>query len=89
MRHESTSDERLPGRQAATAPRFRVTRTGRCVYAVADDAQPLNQPLTKERDMAAVGKMTIVIVGLAVVAGVVIGVQSLPDLNRYLRIRSM
>ncbi len=39
--------------------------------------------------MAAVGKITMVIVGLAIVAGVVIGVQSLPDVNRYLRIRNM
>jgi hypothetical protein len=89
MPHESTSDERLSGRQTATAKRFRVTGTDRCLYAVADEAQPLNQPLPKERDMAAVGKITMVIVGLAIVAGVVIGVQSLPDVNRYLRIRNM
>jgi hypothetical protein len=49
MPHESTADERrLSGRQTATAKRFRVTGTGRCLYAVADEAQPLNQPLTKD-----------------------------------------
>ncbi|MGH3564402.1 MAG: DUF6893 family small protein [Mycobacterium sp.] len=39
--------------------------------------------------MATVGKMAAVIVGMAVVAGVVIGVASVPDVKRYLRIRRM
>jgi hypothetical protein len=88
MRYGSIADERRhapPERQAPTGPRYRVTGTGRYLYAVADKVQPH----TKEREMAAVGKLAVVIAGLAVVAGVLIGWQSREDLNRYFRIRSM
>jgi hypothetical protein len=39
--------------------------------------------------MQAVGIVATVIVGLVIVAGVVIGVRSVPDVRRYLRIRRM
>jgi len=39
--------------------------------------------------MQAVGIAATVIVGLVIVAGVVIGVRSVPDVRRYLRIRRM
>ncbi|MGH3849733.1 MAG: DUF6893 family small protein [Pseudonocardiaceae bacterium] len=88
MGYESIADEHRhasPGRQAATRVRSRVTATGRYPYGVAGEVQPL----TKEPDMAAIGRTTSVIVGLILIAGVVIGVQSVPDLTRYLRIRRM
>jgi hypothetical protein len=88
MRHESIADEQRlvpPARQAVTRPRSRVTETGRHLYAVADEVTPL----TKEHDMAAVGKVAAVMVGLVILTGIVIGVASAPDVNRYLRIRRM
>ena len=39
--------------------------------------------------MPGVGVAATAIVGLIVIAGVVIGVQSFPDLRRYLQIRKM
>lgn len=39
--------------------------------------------------MEVVGWIATIIVGLAVLAGVVIGVRSIPDVQRYLRIRQM
>jgi hypothetical protein len=39
--------------------------------------------------MATIGRTTSVIVGLALIAGIVMGVQSVPDLKRYMRIREM
>lgn len=39
--------------------------------------------------MEAIGIVTLSVLGLAVVGGVVVGVLSLPDIKRYLRIRSM
>lgn len=39
--------------------------------------------------MQAVGVAASVVVGLIILAGVVVGVRSLPDLNRYLRMRHM
>lgn len=39
--------------------------------------------------MEVVGVGATVLVGLAVVAGLVIGLRSLPDLRRYSRIRRM
>jgi len=39
--------------------------------------------------MQAVGVVASVVVGLIVLAGVVLGVRSLPDLNRYRRMRQM
>jgi len=36
-----------------------------------------------------VGKVTTVLVVAAVGAGVVVGVRSIPDIKRYLRIRQM
>jgi hypothetical protein len=39
--------------------------------------------------MQAVGVAASVVVGLIVLAGVVLGVRSLPDLNRYHRMRQM
>jgi hypothetical protein len=39
--------------------------------------------------MRAVGITATVIVGLIILAGVVIGVRSAPDVRRYLRIRRM
>lgn len=39
--------------------------------------------------MQAVGVAASVVVGLIVLAGVVLGVRSLPDLNRYRRMRQM
>ncbi|MGH3961511.1 DUF6893 family small protein [Mycobacterium sp.] len=88
MRHESIADEHRhapAARQAATRPRSRVTGTGRHLYAMPGEVQ---LP-TKEPDMAAIGRTTSVLLGLILIAGVVIGVQSVPDLKRYLRIRRM
>jgi hypothetical protein len=39
--------------------------------------------------MQAVGIAATVIVGLVIAAGVVIGIRSVPDVRRYLRIRRM
>jgi hypothetical protein len=39
--------------------------------------------------MQAVGVAASVVVGLIVLAAVVVGVRSLPDLNRYRRMRQM
>ena len=39
--------------------------------------------------MEVVGWIAAVIVALVVLAGVVIGVRSIPDVKRYLRIRQM
>jgi hypothetical protein len=39
--------------------------------------------------MAAVGYVATVVVGLIVVGGVVIGLRSIPDARRYLKIRRM
>lgn len=39
--------------------------------------------------MESVGVATAVVVGLVVVAGLVIGVKSIPDAKRYLRMRRM
>lgn len=39
--------------------------------------------------MAIVGDIAVILVGLAIIAGLVLGVFSLPDIRRYLRIRKM
>jgi hypothetical protein len=39
--------------------------------------------------MAAVGYVATVIVGLVVIGGVVVGLRSLPDARRYLKMRRM
>ena len=39
--------------------------------------------------MRAVGKVTTVVVVAAVAVGVVVGVRSIPDLKRYVKIRQM
>ena len=39
--------------------------------------------------MRTVGIITASVAGLAAVLGVALGIRSLPDLRRYLRIRSM
>ncbi len=39
--------------------------------------------------MEVVGWIATIIVALVVLAGVVIGVRSIPDIQRYLRIRQM
>jgi hypothetical protein len=39
--------------------------------------------------MAAVGYVATIVVGLIVVGGVVIGLRSIPDARRYLKIRRM
>ncbi len=39
--------------------------------------------------MRAVGRVTTVVVVAAVAAGVVVGVRSIPDIKRYLKIRRM
>ncbi|WP_407671266.1 DUF6893 family small protein [Nocardia stercoris] len=39
--------------------------------------------------MVVVGMIALVIVGLAVLSAVAVGVRSIPDINRYLRIRRM
>lgn len=39
--------------------------------------------------METIGTITVIVAGVAIVGGLVIGVRSLPDIKRYLRIRSM
>lgn len=39
--------------------------------------------------MRALGIVTTALLGLAVLLGVLVGVRSIPDVKRYLRIRSM
>ena len=39
--------------------------------------------------MRAVGKVTTVVVVAAVAVGVVVGVRSIPDIKRYVKIRQM
>jgi hypothetical protein len=39
--------------------------------------------------MSAVGWVTTVVVGIIIVGGVVVGVSSVPDLRRYLKMRNM
>ncbi len=39
--------------------------------------------------MKAVGIITTLVAGALAVAGVVVGVRSVPDIKRYLRIRAM
>jgi hypothetical protein len=39
--------------------------------------------------MKIVGLVTVTIAGLAGLAGVVVGVRSIPDLRRYMKIRAM
>lgn len=39
--------------------------------------------------MRAVGKVTTVLVVAAVAVGVVVGVRSIPDIKRYVKIRQM
>ncbi|MFB7719594.1 MULTISPECIES: DUF6893 family small protein [unclassified Nocardia] len=39
--------------------------------------------------MEAVGVIATVVVGVVVVAGLYVGVRSIPDLRRYLKIRHM
>ena len=43
----------------------------------------------KETPMETMGRAATVVVALALLAGLVIGVQSLPDIKRYLRMRQM
>jgi hypothetical protein len=74
-----------PRHEPPSWPRSRTTSTGRRLYLASDDVEPLS----KEDHMQAVGLAASVVVGLVVVAGVVLGVRSLPDLNRYLRMRHM
>ncbi|HME48841.1 DUF6893 family small protein [Mycobacterium sp.] len=66
-------------------PRSRMTSTGRRLHVASD----YREPLSKEDQMRAVGVVASVVVGLIVLAGVVVGVRSLPDLNRYRRMRQM
>jgi hypothetical protein len=70
---------RGPGRGSARVVRpLSVLRTGR---------SRTNE--SKESDMAAVGYVATVIVGLVVIGGVVVGLRSLPDARRYLKMRRM
>jgi len=39
--------------------------------------------------MATIGWVAVVIVGAAVLAGAVVGITSIPDARRYMRIRRM
>jgi hypothetical protein len=39
--------------------------------------------------MAVIGWIATIVVGLIVLAGVVIGVRSIPDVQRYIRMRHM
>ena len=39
--------------------------------------------------MAAIGRLTSAVVVVVLIGGVVIGVRSVPDIKRYLRMRSM
>jgi hypothetical protein len=75
----------MPAKHRRPPPRSRTTSTGRRLYVASDYLEPLN----KEDHMQAVGVAASVVVGLIVLAGVVIGVRSLPDLNRYRRMRQM
>ena len=74
-----------PRHRQSVSGRFRTTSTGRRLYVASDYVEPCN----KEDQMQAVGVAASIVVGLIVLAGVVLGVRSVPDLNRYLRMRQM
>lgn len=63
---------------------------GRYLYFAPDEVEPLEARVTdKESDMEIVGWVFIGILSLVVLAAVVMGLVSLPDARRYLRIRHM
>jgi len=39
--------------------------------------------------MKVIGLITVIIVGLVVLIGVIVGLRSIPDVRRYLKIRAM
>ena len=39
--------------------------------------------------MKVIGLITVIIVALVVLIGVIVGVRSIPDIRRYLKIRAM
>ena len=60
---------------------------GRYLYFAPDEVEPLER---KESEMEVVGWTAVVIAGLVVVAAVVLGVRvDVPDVQRYMKIRSM
>ena len=59
---------------------------GRYLYFAPDEVEPLSR---KESDMQAVGVTATVIAGVVVLGAVVMGVRSLPDVQRYLKMRRM
>jgi hypothetical protein len=67
---------------------------GRYLYFSPDELEPLkteesNKNPWKEFDMDVLGWVFVVIVGIAVAAAVVMGLVSLPDARRYLKLRRM
>jgi hypothetical protein len=39
--------------------------------------------------MKVIGLITVIIVGLVVLVGVLVGLRSIPDIRRYMKIRAM
>ena len=65
---------------------------GRYLYFAPDEIEPLDTAEIsprKESDMDVIGRITTLVIAAAVVAGVVVGVKSMPDVQRYLKMRQM
>ena len=64
---------------------------GRYLYFAPEEVEPSapNNRARKEAEMEVIGWIATIAVALVVLAGVLIGVRSIPDIQRYMRMRHM